>query len=128
MEDTLKHFKGFMAEDERVYLVKEVVNTLLSSSQATEKNKLFKLTEGNHQDLRDSIRKSERFDEEEKEALLNLVEVASENNYNFRQVSVTWDPKATAMDAIKTYKAMIEDDPAKRHDELMAGRPSNLDF
>lgn len=113
MNDLPPIFGSMIAKDDRVYLVKRTVNTLLASSLANEKNGYFKLTDEQVAEMRRVVKDSNRFDDEEKVAFAELVEVCLKNPFKSLSLSITFGPEGTAMDAITTYKSMVESDPRK---------------
>ena len=100
-----------MAKDGRVYLVKQMVNTLLASSLANKSNKLFKLTPQQELRMLEAVENSNRFSDEEKEGLVKLVKLCQENPRKLHQVSITWGPEATAEHAIKAYIELVSTEP-----------------
>jgi len=118
-------FPLMVAKDDRVYLVKQMVNTLLASSLADNTNGLLKLNEESQDKMRQAVKNSNRFNDEEKTALLNLVELAIENKQNLRSVSATWGPDATAMDAIHLFTSSLSSNPRKWKENAT---PIDLDF
>ncbi len=110
MRDLPPIFPTLTARDERVYLIKKTVNTLLASSLANEKNKLFKLDDQQVQQLRDAISNSNRFEDDEKVAFQELMSIALENKRNIRAVSATWGPEGVAMEAIEIFKTLLTEE------------------
>ena len=123
-QNILDAFTPMMPKDDRIYLLKTLVNTLLASSLANEHNGLFKLSNEDEDKLTIALNKSNRFNDEQKTKLKELADLCRENSRNLRQLSITFGPKATIDDALDGYISAVRFD-GQLHDK---SKPIDLDF
>ena len=121
----IPEFDSPFFSDSRLSLIRQMVNTLLASGVANEKNGYLKLSEDQVDLVRASVKGSDRFNADEEQALQNLIDAAISSNSGLIGVGGTFSKEAKMVDVINFYTGVIKK-PLHLDSEKL--EPINLSF